>query len=756
MRTRLLRSIQSRLAGLALCAILGAGPATAQVTDKNGPPIPLTRVQGGIRVDGDLGDSGWASVPVIDGWFETNPGDNLPASVGCRARLAYDDQFLYAAFEFDDPEPKSVRAPLGDRDNLNSSTDYGGVIVDTRNDGKTAQMFLANARGILYDAITSDITGEDSSPDFFWDAAGRITDRGWQLEMRIPFSSLRYNETNPSQWGILLYRNRPRQFRYQYFTSKLPRDSNCFICNSRPLVGLHDLPSGSHWVLAPYVTASDVAEPVGELGTSLERAPTDYNGGGDLKLLPNPDTILDATINPDFSQIESDEGQITANERFAIFQPEKRPFFLEGIDLFATPVNAVYTRTFTDPQWGARATGCSGTAKYTALVGRDEGGGSVIIPGPLGSDLAAQDFRSWVSIARVRKDFGLSHASLLYTGRDIDGGGSNRVIGPDFDWRPNSQSTLTGQLLWSVSHTPNRPDLAAEWDGRRLDGHAGELWYSWANRRYDVFGVYDDVGDDFRADNGFVPRVGYRQFRTDDGLTFRPASGPVRRLRLFTQATASDDRHGSELQRFVGPGFGMDAALNTFFRLEFDWDRERGQELLHDRFYLAPTLQIQPGKVLNQIVFQGTFGDQIDFANDRDATGGDLQASLDLRPTSGLRLTAVYRRRWLDVDAGAAGSGRLLTAQIPRLRAVYTFNSRTWLRLIGEWSWVERRPELWTFEVAPQSGDFGASSVFAYKVNWQTVLYLGYSDLREMDDAGAQWHPSEKQGFFKISYAFRG
>jgi hypothetical protein len=121
-----------------------------------------------------------------------------------------------------------------------------------------------------------------------------------------------------------------------------------------------------------------------------------------------------------------------------------------------------------------------------------------------------------------------------------------------------------------------------------------------------------------------------------------------------------------------------------------------------------------------------------------------------------LRLTAAYRRRWLDVDAGAAGSGRLLTAQIPRLRAVYTFNSRTWLRLIGEWSGVERRPELWTFEVAPKSGNFGASSVFAYKLNWQTVLYLGYSDLHEMDDAGAQWHPSEKQGFFKISYAFRG
>ena len=132
-------------------------------------------------------------------------------------------------------------------------------------------MFLANARGIQYDAITSDASGEDSAPDFFWDSAARITEEGWVLEMRIPFSSLRYTESDPEHWRILLYRNHPREFRYQMFTSRLPRDSPCFICNVRPLTGLAGLPSGGHWVAAPYLNANRLDEPRDGPGSPLDR-----------------------------------------------------------------------------------------------------------------------------------------------------------------------------------------------------------------------------------------------------------------------------------------------------------------------------------------------------------------------------------------------------------------------------------------------------------------------------------------------------
>jgi len=501
-------------------------------------PLRLVRLSGEIVVDGDLSDAAWAAVPAITEWWETNPGDNLPANVRNVARLAYDEKYLYAAFEFDEADPSTVRAPFGDHDNLGGQTDYGGILLDARNDGKTAQMFLANANGVLYDAISSDATGEDSSPDFFWESVGKITATGYTLEMRIPFSSIRYSDPNPKQWGILLYRNRPRDFRYQYFTSRLPREVNCFICNVRPLVGLEGLPKGSHWVVAPYVTGSRVESAVGGPGGPLDARDDDAAGGVDAKWLPNPDTVVDLTFEPDFSQIESDTAVITANERFAIFQPEKRPFFLESVDLLSTQLQAVYTRTITDPRWGARVTGGGEKTKYTLLVGQDEGGGLVVLPGVNASGFAFQDFESTVAIGRVRRELGRSSVSLLYSGREIDGGGSNRVLGPDFDWRPNERNTVRGQLLWSASETPDRPDLAAEWDGRDLSGHAFDVWWSRSDGKWDSFVEYKDVADEFRADNGFIPQVGIRAVLAEGGPLLVPdrrpgaARAPVRRLQI--------------------------------------------------------------------------------------------------------------------------------------------------------------------------------------------------------------------------------
>ena len=206
---------------LAALAIVSAEPASAQ-TALSGEPLRINRISGEIRIDGRLDDDGWRDAARVEHWYEINPGDNIEPNVGNLALLAYDDRYFYAAFEFADPDPSSIRAPLGDRDNVPGFTDYGGVILDTRNDGHSAMMMLANARGIQYDAITDDGSGEDSSPDFFWDCVTRITEKGWTLEMRIPFSSLRYRNTDPQTWGILLYRNRPRDFRYQIFRRACP------------------------------------------------------------------------------------------------------------------------------------------------------------------------------------------------------------------------------------------------------------------------------------------------------------------------------------------------------------------------------------------------------------------------------------------------------------------------------------------------------------------------------------------------------
>ena len=740
--------------GIPLLAALAMASSLRAQSPEPLPEIRIARAAGEIAIDGQLGDPGWEGATTVDTFFETNPGDNVPPKVRTVAWLAYDDRFFYAAFEFDD-DPKNIRAPLGDRDNVPSSTDYGGLLLDTRNDGRTAVMMLVNPSNIQYDALTSDASGEDSSYDLFWDSATRITDRGWTLEIRVPFSSLRYDKADPQTWGIMLYRNHPRDFRYQMFSNRLPRDSNCFICNERKLVGLAGLPGGNHLVLAPYATSRQPWLPAGALGSPLEEEPVEWDGGLDIKWTPNADTALDATINPDFSQIESDVAQIAANERFALFYPERRPFFLERLDLFATPVQAVYTRTITSPRWGLRSTGeLAGTA-YTLLVTQDRGGGSVIIPGPESSSLVPQDFASTVVVGRARRDLGLSFVSFLLTDREIEGGGHNRVAGPDFQWRPTQADTVTGQLLGSDSRTPERPDLAEEWDGRSLTSHAFYLSWDHAKRTHGWQLRYQDIGDDFRADAGFVPQVGFRKADGEASLRFYPTKGLLSRVRPYVRAQYDTDREGDVLFQRAFPGISLEGKWNGFAEVNYFFDRVRAGERLFDRQQLSWFFLMSPSLVVNAISFEGWAGEEVDFDNLRAGRGASIAGRTTLRPSSHLELVLNGSRRWLDLAEGPHTGERLFTAQVARLRATYTFTARSFLRLIGQQVRTERDPDLYTFEVAPEEEAFAGSALFAYKLNWQTVLYLGYGDERALAETTGQLERSGRELFLKISYAFQ-
>jgi hypothetical protein len=519
--------VLNALASLAVAAAVSA--ADPSPSPPPPPELHIARTQGAITIDANLDDAGWKGVPPVETWFETNPGDNVPPSVKNVGYVTYDERYFYAAFDFQDPDPRQMRAPLVDRDSFGGDTDYAGVILDTRHDGKTGVEFLVNPRGVQFDGVLDDVNGsEDVSPDFFWQAAARVTATGWVLEMRIPFSTLRYPKADPVTWCVVLYRNYPRQYRTQMFSTRMPRGGNCFVCRFNTMTGLASLPSGGHVVVAPYVNASATATPSDGLGTPLVNE-VDGHVGGDLKWIPSASAAVDATINPDFSQIESDVAQIGANERFALFYPEKRPFFLEGSELLLSPIQAVYTRTITSPRWGLRGTGKWGHTAYTGLFVEDRGGGSVILPGPNGSDLADQEFRSYVGVGRLRRDLGRSVVSVLATDREIQGGGYNRIFGPDFQWRPSGRDTITGQALFSWTLTPDRPDLAAEWTGQSLAGHGLDLWYSHQTSKFDWFGEGKDFSDEFRAYNGFVPQVGYRPGRRggEDRDSFaRRSAGP--------------------------------------------------------------------------------------------------------------------------------------------------------------------------------------------------------------------------------------
>jgi uncharacterized protein DUF5916 len=749
-------------AALALASLSPGAPALAQ-SSLAGDPIAITRAAGPIVLDGDLGDAGWQGAVRIDRWYEVNPGDNVEPRVRNVGYLTYDDRYFYAAFQFEDPNPSAMRAPFADRDNIgNGYNDYGGIVLDARNSGHTATFFVVTPRNIQYDSITDDASGEDSSPDFFWASATRITARGWTLEMRIPFTSLRYRNADPQTWGILLYRNYPRDRHYQFFSARIPRGSSCFVCRSNPLTGLERLPRGGHLVVAPYVSASEVALPRGAPGSPLVDGPVKPHAGLDVKFTPNADNVLDFTLNPDFSQIESDTAQITANERFALFVPEKRPFFLEGVDLLQTPIQAVYTRTILSPDWGGRVSGKQRSVRYTLLVASDKGGGSVVLPGPNGSDLATQDFKTFDIVGRVKREIGLSSVGVLFTDREAQSGaegtsaatdGYNRVAGPDFQWRPSGSDALTGQFLYSTTRTPNRPDLTAGWTGQRLGGHAASLDWSHNTRHADWEGTYRDLADGFRADNGFVPQVGVRVVNGSGGWTVRP-TGFLSRVRTFVFAEHQADRTGALVSREVMPGIGMDTRWDGFVQLRLIDDRVRAGDVLIGRRQFGYLLRISPSRRLTRVSVDGTAGQEVDFANARAGTGATVNLMAQINPTEHLELMGVWNQRGLSVGEGTGTRGRLLTSRVSRLNATYTFTSRLFVRGIAQATETTRDPALFRALVARKDSDFSGSALVAYKVNWQSVLFVGYGDNRQLV-ADRPLAPTDRQLFIKISYAFQ-
>lgn len=715
--------------------------------------LHISRTTGSIKIDGYLADEGWQRVEPVTRWYEVNPGDNTPPTVRNVGRIAYDSQFLYAAFEFEDPNPGAIRAPYADRDDA-GFYDFGGIFLDPGASRRTANMFVVTPRNIQSDSIIDDGSGEDTAPDFYWESATRVTERGWTLEMRIPFTSLRYKNADPQTWAIMLYRNYPRDRQYQFLSTRMPRGFNCFVCHANPLEGLEQLPTGSHVVAAPYTSTSSTSRPEGDLGSPLRTDPLQRRIGLDIKYSPNSDTAVDLTIKPDFSQVESDVAQISANARFALFVPEKRSFFLEGVDLFQTPIQAVYTRTVTAPSWGGRITGKAAGVRYTALVAKDDGGGSVVLPGAAGSSFAPQDFASTVFVARAKRDIGRSFIGLLVTDREgQDSSSFNRVIGPDFQWRPNATETISGQWLVSDTRTPNRPDLAPEWTGQSMTSHAAHLQWGHSTTRFDATASFRDVGEGFRAETGFVPQVGYRATAAGAGWTVRP-TGFVSKLRTFVNVDRQVDRGGALVARDVQMGVAMFTGRSGFMQFRYIDDEIRSASRLIGRRQFAFTAQFSPSRLLSTITVNGTTGQEIDFANARPGTGTTLNLSATLNPTNHLNLALNQDLSWVNVDDARGTSRQLFIARVSRVRGTYTFTSRLFVRGTAQYVSTRRDPSLYGFPTIAKSGSLSGQVLLAYKLNWQSVMFIGYGDDRmlSMQD---RFEKVDRQFFVKFSYAFQ-
>jgi hypothetical protein len=749
-----MKSVTRLAAAVLLFVFAPSHPLLAQ-SSLSGETLHIVRATATIKIDGNLSDEGWQAVTPVTRWYEVNPGDNTPPKLRNVGRIAYDDRFLYAAFEFDDPNPRAIRAPYSDRDDPGTGFyDFAGLFVDAGHSGRTATLFAVTPRNIQQDSIIDDASGETLAPDYFWESATKITAHGWTLEMRIPFTSLRYQNGDPQTWGILMYRNYPRDRNYQFLSARMPRGFNCFVCHANTLEGLEQLPTGAHLVAAPYVSSSSSARPAGSLGSPLGRDPLKQQVGLDLKFTPSSDTAVDLTVNPDFSQVESDVAQISANERFALFVPEKRSFFLEGVDLFQTPIQAVYTRTITAPSWGGRVTGKGAGIRYTALVAQDDGGGSVVLPGARGSSLASQDLASTVFVARAKRDIGRSFVGALVTAREgRESASYNRVIGPDFQWRPNATEAITGQWLVSDTRTPKRPDLALEWTGQSMTSHAGQLQWSHATTRFDSSASFKDVGDGFRAEAGFVPQVGYRETAAAAGWTFRP-TGFISKLHAYVNVDRQVDRAGELIGRDVQPGVAMFTRLNGFMQFRYIDDDIRIGTRSIGRRQFGYAAQFSPSRLFSTVAVNGTTGQEIDFANGRPGTGTTVNVSAMLNPTNHLNLMLTQDQSWVNVDDAAGESRRLFMARVSRVRGTYTFTSRLFVRGTVQYVSTNRDPSLYAFSTLATSGTVGGQVLLSYKLNWQSVMFIGYGDDRTLSTQD-RFEKVDRQFFVKLSYAIQ-
>lgn len=491
--------------GAVLILIFLFGHAVASATTE---PRRVPRAHESITVDAALDDPAWAGAMVVDLPFETWPGNNTAASVKTRCLITYDSERLYIAFKAFDSEPDKIRAHLSDRDDA-WKDDYVGITLDTFNDQRRAFELFVNPLGVQMDRFNDDVRREkEEAWDAIWQSAGRITEEGYVVEMAIPFYSLRFPATDQAQtWGFEAFRFMPRNQDHQLRSQPRDRDRNCHLCQISQMSGLENLSAGRNLEIVPTLTSSQLESREDFPRGDFAAGDVDVDPGLTVKWGVTPNMILNGTLNPDFSQVEADVAQLDVNTRFALFFPERRPFFLEGADVFKTPINAVFTRNVADPDWGLKLTGKTGRHAIGVFAANDQIT-NLLLPGNQRSDTTTLEEKSTNAALRYRRDVGSSSAvGALLTSRE-GGDYSNRVFGFDALFQFKQSNRISFQALGSETTYPEA--LAATYDQPEgsFSGRFFRVGFSHNSQDWVGWGRIEDVSSDFRADLGFVPEAG--------------------------------------------------------------------------------------------------------------------------------------------------------------------------------------------------------------------------------------------------------
>ena len=729
---------------LALCIVssLAAVPAHAQ--------FHAYAMQAGqaVKLDGVADDEVWREAVAHDAFFETQPEDRIPAKVLTEVRLASDQRYLYIALKAFDPAPELIRAPFARRDKISNDQDYIALYLDPSGGSKGAQMIYINPQGAVKDGRFSDVHGEDAAPDFAFEAVAARFDGGWSAELRIPFSSIAYARRQASPWKLLVMRNMTRDQRYRMYSAPVPRSTNCTLCFAAPVEGLRDLPDELSWTATPQLVLNRArAREPGGLRTSDMRRGLSL----DLKLRPDPATVIDATIHPDFSQVELDAPQLSGNTRFGLFVPEMRPFFLEGSDILQTPFRAIHTRAIGNPSWGARYTRREPGRDLTVLTAHDAGGGTMLLPSAYASNSASQDGGSQATIARANFKLGALAVGALGTDRTLDQGrGYNRVIGPDFNWQRTDGDRWRGQFL--LSSTSAQPDgagrLAA---GPRSSGRAASLEWWHEAETWSAQVNAADVSDGFRADNGFFSQVGYRDLivQLNDK---RGKFGMLNDSSFWLYEERKLDTQGEVIYGVSAVGVWAsgpyDGDGEIYVKLGEQSRIERGGPLFSAR-RIGTRIGISPGPVLARVQADIEGGEQVDVAGARLGHGAVLNLFALLRPSGRFELEPRYSRSWINGGNGLAGQ-RLYTEQAAQLNGIYHFSARETLRVIVQASHSRRDPALYETPVLASSTERVLSLVASHIAGLGTAAYAGLT-LSDGEISGAEARRRRNEVFLKLS-----
>lgn len=707
------------------------------------------------KLDGVLDEAVWQQATVIELKYENAPRQGVPTEIKTLAYLYEDGTSLHVAIKAFDPNPAAIRASLRERDNIDKD-DNVGIIIDTFNDQRSGFGFFVNPLGAQADLSKQELDDESSSEDSAWDAiwgsAGKVTDDGYVVEMSIPFRALRFPASGKElTWNIAVQRNYPRQHSVKLANYRKNIKRKCTICQYEPLVGFKDIKAGNNIQLTPTLTLGRTDIKDVENNNGWQQGEIKKEVGVDLRWGISENVVLNATLNPDFSQVEADAAQLNVNNTYALFFDEKRPFFLDGADYLTTPLfNFVHTRNIADPDYGVKLTGKTDAHRYGLMIANDNRT-DFLIPGNQGSSLARTDVESTAVVGRYRLDIGeQNNLGVLLTSRNGDDY-KNQLLAVDGEIWFNPSSSVSYQLAHSTTQNP----LQVQRDFELKEKQQGQAYSLGVNHQTNTLYLAASlvrVDADFRADLGFQDRADYQEVSlTGERIWFTEGKSWLSEYSLYTDLDKSWDIDGKRLEDELEVTGKVKGAMQSTIELG---------AIFRDSLYAGQYYQEQ------QATFWGQFtpisglefsafiraGDQIDFDNAQLGQEFRIYPAVNWQVNRHLQVEAEYEYAHLKVDGGELYNTGLINTKF-----IWQFNSRSQVRFILQHTDIERDLALYN---QPEYYDakeqyFTSQLLYSYKINPQTLFFLGYSDSGYADDEQTHLTRTERTLFAKFSYAWQ-